>query len=190
MEDRIEQAVRHIELGDKMAAMKLLAQVIKEEPENEEAWIWMAEVVDDPVKKEQCLEKVLQINPENQDAQDALFRLRNRERLRQEPGDFFEREPVMAKTPPFAGISEEGEALSPDLDETAPETEMESQESPKVGSYDRAPAAAYPGAVASRKRPKRQMGLSPTEKRILIVLVVLTVIVVLAAWGYIISTLI
>lgn len=76
MTEKLEQAIHELEIGNKPAAVTLLAQVLKEDPENEDAWVWMSEAVDDSIKKVECLEKVLEINPFNQDALRGLEHLR------------------------------------------------------------------------------------------------------------------
>ena len=72
MDPKLEQAVQAIKSGDKSAGLVLLAQVIRADPNNEFAWIWMATAQDDPVKKKQSLERVLRINPANERVRRAL----------------------------------------------------------------------------------------------------------------------
>ena len=72
MDPKLEQAVQAIKSGDKAAGLVLLAQVIRSDPNNESAWIWMATAQDDPEKKKQCLERVLRINPGNERIRRAL----------------------------------------------------------------------------------------------------------------------
>lgn len=43
----------------------LLMQALKLEPNNEAAWLWLSRAVDDPERKLQCLERALQVNPDN-----------------------------------------------------------------------------------------------------------------------------
>ena len=72
MDPKLEQAVQAIKSGDKSAGLVLIAQVIRSDPNNESAWIWMATAQDDPEKKKQCLERVLHINPGNERVRRAL----------------------------------------------------------------------------------------------------------------------
>jgi hypothetical protein len=47
--------------GDKKAGRELLGQVLKADPLNETAWLWLSTVVDDPDKERECLNWVLRI---------------------------------------------------------------------------------------------------------------------------------
>ncbi|RPI84923.1 MAG: hypothetical protein EHM41_12130 [Chloroflexi bacterium] len=191
MEDRIEQAVRHIELGNKVAAMSLLAQVLKDEPENDEAWAWMAEVVDDPQKKEMCLEKALRINPANQEALEALSKINGEEHLSEEPDEPFEPEPVQGETSPFEDMVD-AEFRTPlfidDDGEVLEEPEPLVQPLPEEEGLELVSPAAASTAAISHRRPRSRMNLNQKEKRILTWLIVLTVLVVFVTWGYIIYT--
>ena len=46
-------------------AIKILKGVIKKEPHNEDAWLALSEVVQDPEHVKKCLERVLQLDPRN-----------------------------------------------------------------------------------------------------------------------------
>ena len=72
MSDNLQQAIAAIKAGDKKTGQQLIAQVIKADPKNEAAWLWMASTLDDPQEKKECLQKVLQINPDNEMAKKAL----------------------------------------------------------------------------------------------------------------------
>src|SRR5258708_2396373 len=56
-------------------ARRLLEQVLEADDANETAWMWFATVVDTPREKRICLENVLDINPNNQRAREALEKL-------------------------------------------------------------------------------------------------------------------
>jgi hypothetical protein len=75
MSTKLEQAMQFVQSGNLASGQSLLAQVIREDPGNEIAWLWLANVLDDPLKKRQCLEKVLQLNPENEQAWRDLAQL-------------------------------------------------------------------------------------------------------------------
>lgn len=57
-------------------AWRCLAKVVRKDPSNYKAWLWMASLHQDPAKAAKCLSKVLAINPDNSEAQAALFQLR------------------------------------------------------------------------------------------------------------------
>jgi len=53
-------------------ARNYLRQVIAWDPQNEEAWLWLAGVTDDPQETLACLAQALTINPRNQHAKAAI----------------------------------------------------------------------------------------------------------------------
>jgi len=69
---QLEQAIAAIKRGDKGTAKRLLAWVLHNEPRNEEAWLWLSYAVDDTKQKRDCLERVLNLNPHNKQAQKVL----------------------------------------------------------------------------------------------------------------------
>jgi len=74
---QLQQAITAIKRGDKETAKRLLAWVLHDEPHNETAWLWMSYAVDDIGRKRDCLERVLSINPNNEQAQRTLEFLQN-----------------------------------------------------------------------------------------------------------------
>lgn len=56
-------------------ARSTFRQVLDEDPNNELAWMWLAQVVDTPAQRREALEQVLRINPDNERARDALTRM-------------------------------------------------------------------------------------------------------------------
>ena len=71
----LEQAKQNIIQGDSAAGEHLLHQVINKNPRNEQAWLLLALLKDDLDKKQDCLKKVLKINPHNKLAQQNLASL-------------------------------------------------------------------------------------------------------------------
>jgi Tol biopolymer transport system component len=61
--------------GDRTTARRLLEQVIARDDRNEMAWIWLASVVNTNAERRNALERVLQINPRNSRAREALAKL-------------------------------------------------------------------------------------------------------------------
>lgn len=45
MSDELQQAITLIKSGDKQNGRRLLAEILKAEPRNEQAWLWMSSVV-------------------------------------------------------------------------------------------------------------------------------------------------
>ncbi len=71
----IQQAVGLIQVGDKNGAIKVLKAIVTIDPKNENAWLWLAACFNEPENKIGSLQKVLEINPNNQKAKQALGRL-------------------------------------------------------------------------------------------------------------------
>ncbi len=62
--------------GQAQEATRALSQVIKADPTNVSAWLWLSTVVSDPAKKMACLRQVLKLEPGNRSAQMGLDRLK------------------------------------------------------------------------------------------------------------------
>ena len=61
--------------GDKAKARKLLAAAIKENPNDEDAWLAMAYAVEDEAQYIECMQRVIAINPDNRQAKKALAKV-------------------------------------------------------------------------------------------------------------------
>jgi hypothetical protein len=66
---------QHLKLGKKAEARGLLADLLRHYPHDEEAWLAMAGLVENPAQKRECLSRVLAINPKNKSARQSLARL-------------------------------------------------------------------------------------------------------------------
>jgi len=62
------QARKNIQRGDQERARALLAQLIKEDPRNVQAWMLLAEAVDTKGQATFCLEQALKLDPSNSTA--------------------------------------------------------------------------------------------------------------------------
>lgn len=71
----LEDAVAHIKSGNIEKARPLLAEYLKSNPQDENAWLWMTRCVTEAEQKKYCFEKVLKINPQNQFAIRGLQQL-------------------------------------------------------------------------------------------------------------------
>ncbi len=70
--DLRQRGIRAAKAGEKDEARQLLQLSIRLEPENEAAWLWLASVSRDNRERVFCLQKLLEINPENETARKAL----------------------------------------------------------------------------------------------------------------------
>jgi hypothetical protein len=78
MSDNLQRAIQAIRSGDKETGQRLLAEVIRNDPRNETAWLWMSSVIETDEHRRDCLERVLAINPHNETARQGLEALRQK----------------------------------------------------------------------------------------------------------------
>src|SRR5437763_747295 len=71
----VEEGIEAYKTGDKAEAVRLLTEAIRRDPRDETAWLWLGAALDDPEKRKQAFQRVLQINPNNEKARAALERL-------------------------------------------------------------------------------------------------------------------
>jgi len=74
--DRLLDAVELVQEGQRAAAVEVLRQLIREDSDFEDAWLWMSVAVEHADQAIICLENVLRVNPDNRLALDTLSRLR------------------------------------------------------------------------------------------------------------------
>jgi len=65
--------------GRKSEARELLRQLVRQDKDNDKAWLWLSGAVDTDEEREECLRRVLSINPNNVHAQRGLETLRQPE---------------------------------------------------------------------------------------------------------------
>ena len=73
--EALQKGIRAARSGRAEPAQHFLTQVVQADPSNEEAWLWLSRVVDNPVQRAECLQRVLQINPDNRWAAGQLAEL-------------------------------------------------------------------------------------------------------------------
>lgn len=74
-DSRLERAIEAIKAGNRSMGRQLLTEIIRENPRNETAWVWMASVSDTVHEMRQCYSIALSINPRNRAAKAGLKRL-------------------------------------------------------------------------------------------------------------------
>ncbi|MDX2139873.1 MAG: hypothetical protein SF123_17440 [Chloroflexota bacterium] len=74
--DRLMDAIDLIKADKREQARALLRELIRENGDFEDAWLWMSVAVDSLDQSAVCLDNVLRINPNNSGAAGALYRLR------------------------------------------------------------------------------------------------------------------
>lgn len=75
MADPILPIIQLIRQGERQAARAQLVALARSKPNDERVWFLLSLVVDDPQQQSDCLRRVLQINPDNQDAERRLIAL-------------------------------------------------------------------------------------------------------------------
>jgi hypothetical protein len=84
MSDTLQQAITLIQSGDRQNGKSLLADIIRDDPQNEQAWLLMTVVMDNFQQRQECLRRVLMINPYNQSAIEGLALLQEEQPQRSE----------------------------------------------------------------------------------------------------------
>jgi hypothetical protein len=78
MADRLQQGIAALKAGNKEQARQLLIQATQANPQNEQAWLWLSGAVESDSERLICLNKVLEINPNNEPAQRGAAALHQR----------------------------------------------------------------------------------------------------------------
>ncbi len=71
----LQHAVMSIKSGDTQTGQRILRQLLDVEPDNEAAWLWLVATVDSPSEKIRYLNKVLELNPDNEIAHQGISQL-------------------------------------------------------------------------------------------------------------------
>ncbi len=77
--DRLLDAIELVKADRRPEAVKILRQLIHEDNDFEEAWLWMSVAVESLDQTGVCLDNVLRVNPGNTAAASALHRIRSPE---------------------------------------------------------------------------------------------------------------
>jgi hypothetical protein len=77
--DRLLDAIDLISEGKRAEARAILRELIREDNDFEDAWLWMSVTADSVDQSTVCLDNVLRINPKNMQALGAMYRLRERD---------------------------------------------------------------------------------------------------------------
>lgn len=74
-DDPTQTGIDALHSGNTREARRLLADVVRVEPDNVVAWWYLAEALDDPEQKVDCLRQVLRLKPDHRGAQQLLAEL-------------------------------------------------------------------------------------------------------------------
>lgn len=74
---KLEQAIKFAKSGIYKEALPILSEILSYDPENEKAWICLALCIDDNRKRLECLQRVNEINPSNEQVKKIIARIKN-----------------------------------------------------------------------------------------------------------------
>lgn len=74
--DRLLDAIELVKENRRDEARSMLRDLIREDSDFEDAWLWMSVAVDSLDQAAVCLDNVLRVNPDNFEAAGALYRIR------------------------------------------------------------------------------------------------------------------
>ena len=74
-DDLLKQGIAALKAGHRDVARSLLAQAVEQDKHNETAWLWLSGAMDTDEERYACLEKVLEINPDNEAAKRGMVLL-------------------------------------------------------------------------------------------------------------------
>jgi hypothetical protein len=73
----VYQGIEALKSGDKVKAYQLISAAVRQNPNDELAWLVLSEVVSKPEYKLDCLQRVVMLNPENLEAKRKLKQLKD-----------------------------------------------------------------------------------------------------------------
>lgn len=100
-----QQGIAAAKAGQKDEARHLLQQSIRLEPNSEAAWLWLASVARETREREFCLQKILEINPNNETANKALEQLQQEQAASAPPTPSPASAPAMPSSAPASSAS-------------------------------------------------------------------------------------
>jgi len=121
--DLLQQGIAAARSGQRALARQLFVRVIQADQYNDEAWVWLAGVVDDPADMRRCLQQALRINPLNSHARQGIAWLDQQARQAQ-------------KTSSSAGAPPDGQASSVSPSSMARPTPSQEANQPPQASSD------------------------------------------------------
>ncbi len=74
-DDLLRQAIEAIKSGDKQRGREFIAEILKTDRGNEQAWLWLTQTDISHEQKIKSLQQVLRINPDNETAKEGLAKL-------------------------------------------------------------------------------------------------------------------
>lgn len=150
---QLQDGIKLARAGDKAAAATVFGRILEASPDNEDALVWKAAVTNNRREAVRCLEKALQLNPNNKRAQAGLEWAQRRleDNQLEETEELPAAPPASSPTPPPAGPPPL--RLVPPF-EPKSETKVESAPYKKSRFANQAPAPALPPEALPQKPPR------------------------------------
>ena len=176
MHQFVQSAIEAAKQGDNTKALAFLKQVLNANPNDVDAWLVLAAVLDDPARKRQCLNRVLKLDPVNQVAREELLEMDRAEMGGTPtftPGNFDEPaassqgEPVPASTPLY-----QSEATPAFYSTGTSAFEPEALEQPSPQAKTQPQAAPSNNAPAKKQKEKALVFQFPLFWRIVMYVIV------------------
>ncbi len=71
-DNSLQEAIAALKAGQRKRARAILAHLLRQDPRNEEAWLWLSGAVERDSERLLCLRQVLAINPDNERARQGV----------------------------------------------------------------------------------------------------------------------
>lgn len=75
MEETTREGITALKHGDAVRARELLRQAVEENPDDLKAWLWLSGAVETDKERIECLQRVLELNPDHEAAKLGLAKL-------------------------------------------------------------------------------------------------------------------
>ena len=133
LDEQFKRAVAAFKAGRKDEARDLLLDLVDKNEHHEQAWLYLSALVDSLEDQQTCLENVLELNPANEKARQALEKVRQKLAKRgQASSPPPPAPPTASSTPPFASL--DWDAIpEPPLPSASP-TDAPSPPTPPIGA--------------------------------------------------------
>lgn len=76
-QEMLQRARLAVQTGRPGDARRILAALLRQNPADAAAWVWLGKAVDDAAKREECFRRALRCDPENDEARRGLIALRS-----------------------------------------------------------------------------------------------------------------
>ncbi|MBK8783049.1 MAG: hypothetical protein IPO22_14865 [Anaerolineales bacterium] len=97
-QDFFKLGVQAANTGDYQKAQAYFSQFVQANPNSEKGWLYLGHCLADAEKRVTCYQRVLRINPSNEEAQRALSALSQPNRPREINQDLYERQPAPVRS--------------------------------------------------------------------------------------------